>query len=276
MPDRYQPPNPSAERLLQELISPVTIDLEAVTFRAWVPARTTTETARYKERARSYSKDVMGSLPKRLPSILSYDETSAEYIRYGTNNAVYVVEGSGIRGKGAHASVMKVKNVSTRELFGAKEPYYKISDDADTSRKRFEALRAEYDHIKRLYHWMIVEYIPLNFGEALPGLDKSERLIAMTHLSSTLAYMYTSGVRDLKLYNALVMKRQKELIVKLADFRTLEQKESAKLDTFTGTEIYMAPGLFNKPRLYTNKIDMWALGLIGMQLFTDWEPETDE
>ncbi|KID82661.1 Calcium/calmodulin-dependent protein kinase type IV [Metarhizium guizhouense ARSEF 977] len=283
--------------LPQELIGPVTIDLGAVTLRGWVPARTATETAQYKERARSYSKDIMGSLPKRLPSILSYDETSAEYVRYGTNNAVYVVEGSGIRGKGAHASVMKVKNVSTGEFFGAKEPYYKTSDNADTARKRFEALRAEYNHIKRLDHphivkafdlvvaeditlspWMIVEYLPLNLGEALPGLDKSERLIAMTYLSSALAYMYTSGVnhRDLKLDNALVIKRQRELIVKLADFSTLKQNESAKMDTFTGTEIYMAPELFNKPRLYINKIDMWALGLIGMQLFTNWEPETDE
>ncbi|KAK2590479.1 hypothetical protein QQS21_011839 [Conoideocrella luteorostrata] len=288
---------PVKRGLPQELQGPVIIDLGAVKFRAWTPERTAAETARYKERARSYSKDIMGSLPKRLPSILSHDETSAEYVRYGANNAVYVVEGQGMQGKGAHASVMKVKNVSTGEFFGAKEPFYKISDNADTARKRFEALRMEYMHIKHLDHphivkafdlvvaedltlppWMIVEYIPLNLGEALPGLDKSERLIVMSHLGSALSYMHARGVthRDLKPENALVIKRQTELTVKVADFGTSKQNESAKMDTFTGTEIYMAPELFNRPRLYTNKIDMWALGLIGMQLFTNWDPDIDD
>lgn len=282
--------------LPHELEGPVTIDFGAVKFRAWAPERTPAETAQYKERARSYSKDVMGSLPKRLPSIRSYDGTSAEYVRYGTNNAIYVIEGSGTQGKGAHASVMKVKNISTGEFFGAKEPYYKTCDSADTARTRFETLRMEYDHIKRLDHphivkafdlvvaeditlspWMIVEYIPLNLGEALPGLDKRERLIAITHIGSALSYIHASGVthRDLKPDNLLIIRRGRELIVKLADFGTSKQNDFAKMDTFTGTEIYMAPELFTRPRLYTNKIDLWAFGLIGMQLFTNWDPQTD-
>ncbi|TWU70589.1 hypothetical protein ED733_001336 [Metarhizium rileyi] len=38
----------------------------------------------------------------------------------------------------------------------------------------------------------------------------------------------------------------------------------------------MAPELFEKPRHYTNKVDIWALGLIGMELFTAWHPASDD
>lgn len=47
---------------------------------------------------------------------------------------------------------MNVKDTGTGEYFGAKEPYLKISDNADIARQRFEALRMEYTHIKHLDH----------------------------------------------------------------------------------------------------------------------------
>ncbi len=125
--------------------------------------------------------------------------------------------------------------------------------------------------------WMIVEYIPLNLREALPALDERDRLAAITHLASALTYLHANGIthRDLKPDNALIARQDGELIVKLADFGTSKQNDSAIMDTFTGTEIYMAPELFAKPRCYTSKIDMWALGLVGMQLFTSWDPDGD-
>ncbi len=134
------------------LPGPVTIDMGAVKFRVWTPKRTAAETSQYKTKARQYSKDIMGSIPKRLPSIQSHNITSAESVRYGTNGAVYVIDGQGTQGKGAHASVIKVKNIGTGESFGAKEPYFKISDNADIARQRFEALRMEYTHMKQLDH----------------------------------------------------------------------------------------------------------------------------
>lgn len=115
-----------------ELTGPVTIDFGALKFRGWVPKRTMDDTNQFRRTAELYSHDVMGSLPKRLPTNPSHDKTSVEYVRYGKDNAIYVVTGQ--KGRGAHASVMRVENVSTGEIFGAKEPYYNVNDNAGAAR----------------------------------------------------------------------------------------------------------------------------------------------
>ena len=38
----------------------------------------------------------------------------------------------------------------------------------------------------------------------------------------------------------------------------------------------MAPEVFGKPRSYSNKVDIWSLGLIGVQMFTSWHPPSDD
>lgn len=126
--------------------------------------------------------------------------------------------------------------------------------------------------------WMIVEYILLNLREALPDLDACSRLMVLMHLSSALHHMYNLGItyRDVKPENALVQMGEYGITVKLADFGTLKYSVAGKMETFTGTEIYMAPELFKKPRYCTNKVDIWALGLIGVQLFTAWQPASDD
>ncbi|OAA65115.1 Calcium/calmodulin-dependent protein kinase type IV [Akanthomyces lecanii RCEF 1005] len=280
----------------QVLPSPATMNFGAVHFRVWTPKRTATEASQYRTKARKYSEDIMGSIPKPLPSLPSHKKTSADSVRFGADGAVYVVDGHGTHGRGAHASVMKVKKIGTGEYFGAKEPYFKISDNPDIARDRFETLRTEYNHIKRLDHphivkafdlvvaedstrppWMIVEYIPLNLREALHTFDERDRIATITHLGSALTHLHANGIthRDLKPDNALVARQDGVLLVKLADFGTSKQNTSATMDTFTGTEIYMAPELFAKPRCYTSKVDMWALGLIALQLFSSWNPDTD-
>ncbi|KAJ9130177.1 Phosphoenolpyruvate carboxylase kinase [Pleurostoma richardsiae] len=279
-----------------EFSRPVTIDLGAVRFRAWPPLRTAAEGRKYKRRAAEFSEDILRAVPKYLPSISSQPETAGHNVRYGRHGAVYVNE-LGLSSRGMCASVMMVEDRTTGRVFGAKEPYYKTSDSADAARKRFEALQREYEHIIQLEHphivkaydlvlaedvtlppWMIVEYIPLNLREALADLDKGDRPTVLTHLLSALHHMHMRGIthRDVKPDNALVQRRGQEFTVKLADFGTSKHDAAGGMDTFTGTEIYMAPELFEKPRRYTNKVDMWAIGLIGMGLFTSWDPATDD
>lgn len=133
-----------------ELPRPCVIEWEALSCRAWFPVRTRAETQRYRQLVRSQGWDIMAARPKSLPSMKSQEKTSAESIRYGQNNATYIVEKT--HGRGMHASVMKVKNMTTGGIFGAKEPYYKSSDNSDYARRRLEALEAEYNIIRNLEH----------------------------------------------------------------------------------------------------------------------------
>ena len=131
---------------------------------------------------------------------------------------------------------------------------------------------------KTLPPWMIVEYIPLNLRDAMADLDEGDRIAVITHLSSALHYMHGLGVthRDVKPDNVLVRRDSHGLTFKLADFGTCKHNRSAEMDTFTGTELYMAPELFYTPRRYADKVDLWALGLIGVQLLTSWSPRENE
>jgi serine/threonine protein kinase len=291
---------------------PVTIDLGAVTFRAWPPKRTPSQLRAYKIKARGFSAAILCAVPKPIPSIKSQPETATHNVRYGRNDAVYVNEG--IESKGASATVMMVKDRTTGNIFGAKEPYYRTSDDPDVARERFETLRREYEAIMRLDHvsrcqspissantlttsqphimkaydlvlaedvtlppWMIVEYIPQNLREILPQLDTAKALAVFTQLSSALRHLHERSIthRDVKPDNVLLKKHAYGFTVKLADFGTAKHTAAELMDTFTGTETYMAPELFAEPRHYTSKVDMWSLGLIGMQLFTAWDPSQD-
>lgn len=82
-----------------EFSRPVTIDLGAVTFRAWRPNRTASEKRDYARWAREFSQDILGAVPKYIPSIQSQPETVTHNIRCGKNGAVYVNDwGGGSRG----------------------------------------------------------------------------------------------------------------------------------------------------------------------------------
>lgn len=129
---------------------PVTIDLGAVSFRAWRPRLTTAQDKVYRKRALNFSKEVMAALPKYFPLLNSQPETVTSNVRYGQNNTVYVNQG--VEGKGMSASVMMVVERTSEEIFGAKEPYYRLNDDAGTVRRRWEELRREFDNIAKLDH----------------------------------------------------------------------------------------------------------------------------
>ena len=67
--------------------------------------------------------------------------------------------------------------------------------------------------------------------------------------------------RDLKLENILLSKSEnEEITIKLCDFDFLKKGE--KGNTYLGTCLYMAPEILKSNTEYTNKTDLWSLGVV--------------
>lgn len=133
-----------------EITSSAHFDLGGVTFRAWRPKLTPDEQRIYNKRALQFSQEAVCAIPKYFPLLGSAPETITSNVRYGRNNAVYVYQG--VYEKGMSASVMLVEERTSGKLFGAKEPYYKMSDDFGVVRSRWEELCKEYENIIKLDH----------------------------------------------------------------------------------------------------------------------------
>lgn len=181
-----------------EISRMVTFDLGAVSFRAWRPELTTAEERRYNKKALNWSKEVVAAVPRYFPPLNSQPETVTSNIRYGKNKAVYVNEG-GVEARGMTASVMRIKERKSGSVFGAKEPYFKASDDFGKVRSRWEDLRREFDNVVKLDHphivkavelvmaeddknppWLIMEYIPQSLSPK--DLDQKSIPIVLTHV----------------------------------------------------------------------------------------------
>lgn len=90
-----------------------------------------------------------------------------------------------------------------------------------------------------------------------------------------LNYMHKQGIvhRDLKMENVMVdlettPSGETEIICKLADFgfaTVLEEGHGTR--GFMGTPFYMAPEIINR-QVYTNKVDLWALGVLAYVLLS--------
>ena len=101
-------------------------------------------------------------------------------------------------------------------------------------------------------------------------LSEIETASIMFQLFSAISYCNTKNImhRDLKPEN--IMLNDKTLFglpfIKIIDFGTAKIYENEYENLVIGTLFYMAPEVFNKK--YTEKCDMWSLGVILYYLFT--------
>lgn len=91
----------------------------------------------------------------------------------------------------------------------------------------------------------------------------------MFQLASALAYIHSKGImhRDLKLENLLLDEGN---WLKLCDFGWCTDQGSMR-KTFCGTYEYMAPELVLNMH-YSNKVDIWALGILTYELLHGYSP----
>lgn len=124
--------------------------------------------------------------------------------------------------------------------------------------------------------WLIMEWIEDDLGSL--SLNDQDVPTLLTHISKGLAYMHDNGFthRDLKPGNILIQWSGGRLTAaKIADFGTTKYDFSGKMQTYTGSGIYMAPEFWERELAYTNAVDWWSFGVIAVELLTRRETRLD-
>lgn len=198
-------------------------------------------------------------------------------------------------GAGGNGAVQLAKN-GDGKLFAVKSfnlSSMSVSMKQDLLKEVKIGLAADHPHIvhvENVYETqdelhLVMEH--LSGGElfshlAQKGQFSEEKAAVRTHqMLSAIAYLHRHGVahRDLKLENWIYDGPDKKHL-KLIDFGVSKcWDESVPMHQVCGSTSYMAPEVFNKS--YTEKADMWSLGVIvyslltGRSLFSGTEAEVE-
>lgn len=108
-------------------------------------------------------------------------------------------------------------------------------------------------------------------------LTPSQLCSVCRQIRDGLHYLYQQSIlhRDLKPQNLLLLHGPQDLIVKISDFGLSTLVEGELFTTVCGSPLYMAPEIIDG-QPYTNKSDLWSLGLILYQLVYHRHPYLSE
>ncbi|OMJ69611.1 hypothetical protein SteCoe_32631 [Stentor coeruleus] len=159
--------------------------------------------------------------------------------------------------------------------------------------KRPELLTREISIMKQIAHPNIVKlyevfedqqyiYLPMEICEGGELFDKiiemgrfSEQLACQLFLQmiSAISYLHSRDIvhRDLKPENFLFSKIEVDSKLKLIDFGLAKSiKSENRMTTKTGTCYYVSPEILTGP--YTEKCDIWSLGVILFMMLSGYPP----
>lgn len=131
---------------------------------------------------------------------------------------------------------------------------------------------------------IIMEYYPLGDlrkQHKANRLSQPEIIKVIAQAASALAYLHERTIthRDLKPANMLVRSR-KPVEIALTDFGVAKSEESV-MSTYLGTYPYMAPEVVsNNPDTtnhyadYTNRVDIWSLGVVAVEMLIGGLPKS--
>ncbi|TNJ28877.1 Kinase, NEK [Giardia muris] len=105
-------------------------------------------------------------------------------------------------------------------------------------------------------------------GERREPFRDDEVWRCLREMASGLAYLHERGLvhRDLKPGNIFLAPNGRLV---LADFGLVrDAARSRRMSTVAGTELYMAPELYDPEPQYSFPVDVWALGVMGYELCT--------
>lgn len=191
-----------------------------------------------------------------------------------------------ILGTGACGTVYLAQNRKTCQ------PYAVKYTNGDGDENKISTIMKEVTIMKRLKHPCILKLFKVQsyvdsvaiLLEFMKGGDLITRIQAANHFSESLTkfifyqiccgvqYLHDQNVthRDLKPENILLATMDEYTLVKVSDFGLSKVQTNSVLQTQCGTRMYMAPELHTAR--YTNKVDVWSLGVILFNCFTGRYP----
>jgi len=192
-------------------------------------------------------------------------------------------------GEGAFSTVKKGTNNSTQCCFAIKiVTKSKLSHEDEVALKdEISILRVmNHEHIIRLYEVFDEQSYYYLVTEQMQGGELFDRIVAKSYynekeardvckiLFEALSYCHSKNVahRDLKPENLLLMSKNNDSEIKIADFGFAKRTTSHTcLLTQCGTPGYVAPEILEGVP-YGTKADMWSLGVITYILLGGYPP----
>lgn len=193
-------------------------------------------------------------------------------------------------GRGACGVVYFAQNRSTCQPFALK---YTSSENNENT---IPTILKEVDILGELKHPCIMRLFKVKtylnsvaiFIDFMPGGDLLGRIQRCGHFSESLAkfffyqiccaidYLHKQNIthRDLKPDNILLATADDYTLLKVSDFGFSKRvTPNSQLQTQCGTVMYLAPEV--RTRNYTNKVDIWSLGVVLYIFFTGKYPFND-
>ncbi|KAF2439130.1 kinase-like protein [Karstenula rhodostoma CBS 690.94] len=277
-----------------ENLTPVTVNFGLSSFQAWRPILTKSEQRSFLGHIEAHCRAYMDALPRYCPrTALQGPETL--HLRHGRDDKVYKKLEHMDLGSGKTGSVFQVMELKTKQIFAAKEPCYDQNDTSAQRHKIYNRLQSEYLRLSELSHphivrvvdllvapvqtqppWLIMEYIESSLDGLISSLTIAQKLSIVPQLMSAVAFMHGKEYvhRDIKPANILVQFQTHQPIVKLADLGDLEMRLD-RVKMYRGTVCYMAPEYWHSELECGKEVDMWAMGLVLLRLFSTWQPAKD-
>jgi len=191
-----------------------------------------------------------------------------------------------ILGKGSYGEVILMKEKASGQLVAMKI----INKESMANQAALKSLLNEIEIQKRVIHDNIIRlftyvedtkniYIVMEYaskGSLFHFMRKKikfaprDSFIFFTQACSAIQFLHSHNLmhRDIKPENLLITE---ENILKLCDFGCCTQYDSKGRRTFCGTLEYMAPELIKREG-YTEKADIWSLGVLLYELLHGYAP----